>query len=115
MKSKNSRIITSCLALALAGSAQADSTWSTINWTDDSALSFITSTNVTHSADFVGPTKSAATVNGFTFEAINIGDGFSGISNPYSGSNFTVGQSGGGGASLPTMRRRASAAPHQAS
>lgn len=74
---------------ALAGS---DNGWNNLNWTNDSALSFITSTNVTHSGDFVGPTKSAATINGFTFEAINIGSGFSSISNPYSGSNFTIGQ-----------------------
>jgi autotransporter-associated beta strand protein len=72
-------------------------TWSTVNWSNDSSLSFIISTNVTHSGDFVGPTKSAATINGFTFEAININGGFSGISNPYSGSNFTFSSTGGGG------------------
>jgi hypothetical protein len=90
MKHKNC-IITSCLALALAGSAHAAGVWSTINWTGDSALSFITSTNVTHSGDFVAPLQSAATINGYTFETINIADGFAFTGNTYSGSNFTIG------------------------
>jgi hypothetical protein len=94
MKHKNC-IITSCFALALAGSAHAAGVWSTITWTGDTSLSFITSSNVTHSGDFVSPSSSAPTINGYTFEAININAGFSGISNPYSGSNFTVGLPGG--------------------
>jgi hypothetical protein len=65
--------------------------WSTINWVDDSALSFITSTNVTHSGDFVAPTQSAATINGYTFETINIAGGFGFFGTPYPGSNFTIG------------------------
>jgi hypothetical protein len=83
-------IVTSCLALALAGSAHAGGEWSTIEWFDDGDLSFITSTNVTHSADFVGPEGSAAEVNGFTFEAIGIDAGFGKFSIPYSGKNFTI-------------------------
>ena len=93
MKHKYS-IIISCFALGLAGSAPA-AVWSSINWTDDSSLSFITSTNVTHSGDFVNPGSSAATINGFTFETIAIPAAFGSISNPYSGSNFTVGLPGG--------------------
>jgi hypothetical protein len=94
MKHKYS-IISSCFALALAGSAPAAGVWSSINWTGDSSLSFITSTNVTHSGDFVSPSSSAPTINGFTFETIAISAGFGSISNPYSGSNFTVGLPGG--------------------
>jgi hypothetical protein len=100
MQHKNS-IITSCLALAHAGTAHAAGVWSTINWTDDTQLSFITSTNVTHSGDFDGPSQTAATINDYTFEPIHFtvgGNGFGGLpSNPYSGSNFTVGSTGGGG------------------
>lgn len=90
-KHKYSIIIGSCFALALASSAPAAGVWSSINWTGDSSLSFITSTNVTHSADFKPTGASAPTINGFTFETIAIATGFSTISNPYSGSNFTVG------------------------
>ena len=92
MKHKNS-IITSCVVLALAGSAHAAGVWSTINWTGDSSLSFITSTNVTHSADFVGPSKSAATINGHTFGTISFVDSPGTFTTPYSGSNFTIGSS----------------------
>lgn len=79
------------LTLAAAGSCHAAGVWSTIDWIDDSSLSFITSTNVTHSADF----GSAATVNGFTFETITInditpGDDFGTFASPYTGSNFTI-------------------------
>ena len=69
-------------AFTLAGSASAAGVWSTINWTGDSSLSFITSTNVTHSADV----NSAATVNGKTFETIPL----SAALLPYSGSNFSI-------------------------
>jgi hypothetical protein len=68
--------------------------WSTINWTDDSSLSFITSSNVTHSGDFVTPWVPAATINGHTFGAISTGGGpGSSFTTPYSGSNFTIGSS----------------------
>jgi hypothetical protein len=73
MKHKFS-IITSCLALALAGSANA-AVFTALDWVDDSSLSFITSTNVTHSGDFVQLGSSAASINGYTFEAININTG----------------------------------------
>jgi hypothetical protein len=92
MKHKNS-IITSCVVLALAGSAHAAGVWSTINWTGDSSLSFITSTNVTHSGDFV-KWAPVATINGYTFTTISISaGGGAGFTTPYSGSNFTVGSS----------------------
>jgi hypothetical protein len=98
MKSKNSRIITSWLALALAGSAHATAgVWTSINWVDDSALSFITNSNVTHSVDFVAPSQSAATINGFTFETKSISSGFGFFMDmPYSGGggNFTIGGTG---------------------
>jgi hypothetical protein len=82
------------------------SAWSTLNWTDDSSLSFITSSNVTHSGDFVSEWASAATVNGHTFEAINTDGAWVGASfaTPYSGSNFTIGSS----ASMLTYSRSAS-------
>ncbi len=84
-------------ALALSGSANAAGVWSTITWTDDSSLSFITSTTVTHSGDF----NSAATVNGFTFESITIslnglnpsGFGTFGTAGSHTGTNFTVASS----------------------
>lgn len=102
MKNKKS-IITSCLALALAGSANAAGVFSSINWTDDSSLSFITSTNVTHSGEFRNSAQvSAATINGHTFESINIPgsntntDFFSNLTFPHTGSNFTVGATSGG-------------------
>lgn len=94
MKS-NHILTTSCLALALAGSAHAAGIWSTLAWTDDSSLSFITTTNVTHSADFVQPSGTAATVNGFTFETISIATSFDTFPTSYSGSNFTVGAPSG--------------------
>jgi hypothetical protein len=94
MKHKYS-IISSCFALALAGSAPAAGVWSSINWTDDSSLSFITSTNVTHSGDFSPPGASAPTINGFTFETISIVAGFGSPGSPITGSNFTVGSPGG--------------------
>jgi hypothetical protein len=69
------------------------SAWSTLNWTDDSSLSFITSTNVTHSGDFV-KWAPVATINGHTFETISISaGGGAGFTTPYSGSNFTIGSS----------------------
>lgn len=96
MKQKHIRVATALAAtLALATSySSAAGVWSTITWTDDSSLSFITSTNVTHSGDF----GSAATVNGFTFEQITIetssvSPGFGVFPSPYTGSNFTVGSS----------------------
>jgi autotransporter-associated beta strand protein len=93
MKHKN-RISTSCLALALAGSAQAG-VWTSINWTGDSALSFITNSNVTHSVDFAAPSQSAASINGFTFETKSISAGFGFFMDmPYSGHNFTIGGTG---------------------
>ncbi|MFM2197926.1 MAG: hypothetical protein RLZZ505_1358 [Verrucomicrobiota bacterium] len=94
MKSKHI-LTTSFLALALAGSAHAAGIWSTLTWTDDSSLSFITTTNVTHSADFVQPAGAAATVNGFTFETISIVASFGTFPTSYSGSNFTVGTPSG--------------------
>ena len=69
----------------LASSAKAG-VWTPLDWADDSSLSFITSASVSHSGDF----GSAASINGFTFETINIAGGFSTFSSPHSGSNFTV-------------------------
>lgn len=85
-KSMKTKDTASFLAMAMIGSAQAAGVWSSINWTDDSALSFISSTNVTHSGDF----GSAASINGFTFESITIAPAFGTFSSPYSGSNFTI-------------------------
>lgn len=94
MKRKNARIATTLTTgLALAtGCASAAGVWSTITWVDDSSLSFISNTNVTHSGDF----GSAASINGHTFESITIPSGPGGFgifSSPYSGSNFTVSSS----------------------
>ena len=69
----------------LAPSAKAG-VWTPLDWAGDSSLSFITSASVSHSGDF----GSAASINGYTFEAINIAGGFSTFSSPHSGSNFTV-------------------------
>jgi hypothetical protein len=91
MKTTNiAKILTASLML-VTGQANAAGIWSTINWTDDSSLSFITSTNVTHSGDF----NSAASINGHIFEQITIdtssvSPGFGVFPSPYTGSNFTV-------------------------
>jgi hypothetical protein len=93
------RCFVTTLAASVAlgtGCAGAAGVWSTINWTDDSSPSFITSSNVTHSGDF----NSSATINGFTFETISLGAlsgfGFGSFSSPFTGSNFTVGSSAPG-------------------
>lgn len=82
-------ITSALLILTASGTCHAAGIWSTIDWNDDSSLSFITSTNVTHSADL----GSAATVNGFTFETITMGNGFNTLNSPYAGSNFTISSS----------------------
>lgn len=91
VKQKHTRIAATLAAsMALAtGCSSAAGTWSTITWVDDSSLSFITSTNVTHSGDF----GSAASINGHTFESITIPSAFGIFGSPYAGSNFTISSS----------------------
>jgi hypothetical protein len=88
------------------------STWSTVNWTDDSSLSFITSSNVTHSGTSSDPQnpQPRSTDSPLKRSTSTVASVVSAIPIRAATSRSA---SFGGEASLPTMRRRASAAQHQ--